>query len=71
VLISLSLSGNSRESNDISYITEGILDLGLHFYIAKEFLSSLQFFFCRSVKTVPSSEEMFPRQKEASLGKEQ
>lgn len=69
--ISLSLSGNFRESSDISSITAGIPELGLHFYTAKEFPSSPQFFFCRRVKTVPSLEEMYPRQREASLGKEQ
>lgn len=52
-----------RESNDISYITEGILDLGLRFYITKEFLSSLQFLFCRKVKTVPSLEEIQDRKR--------
>lgn len=69
--ISLSLSGNFRESSDISSITAGIPELGLHFYTAKEFPSSLQFFFCRRVKTVPSLEEPYPRQREASLGRDQ
>lgn len=67
--ISLTLSRNFRDSNVISYITEGILVHGLHFYIAKEFLSSLQFFFSRRVIAVPSLEEIYPRQREATLGK--
>lgn len=69
--ISLSLSGNFRDLNAISYITGGILVHGLHFYTAKEFLSSLQFFFSRRVIAVPSLEEMYPREREATLGKEQ
>lgn len=46
----------------------GILIHSLRFYIAKEFLSSLQFFFSRRVIAVPSLEEMYPRQREAALG---
>lgn len=61
-------SGNLRKSNNISCITEVFLDLGFIFNAAVEFLSSPCFFFCRRAKPVPGSEEVDPRQREASLG---